>query len=202
MKKIAIIITLGVLMVSCKNEKKTEGKVEEKTELSNVETAKNEAISGEINWDEMPDLKDIGDFPFVTAPEGLKIFREKEDGLSDGFDFETLFKLLRKQEYLDLIKLNFEFIPDVPNTRIYTECLRLFETLSINEIHKIVLQTLKNRVSYKHLVTNIKQFPDSLKVAILEANLNLEEQKEFLKLLNTKVNNIFLQRGKYVSSIS
>lgn len=90
MKKIAIIITLGVLMVSCKNEKKTEGKVEEKTELSNVETAKNEAISGEINWDEMPDLKDIGDFPFVTAPEGLKIFREKEDGLSDGFDFETM----------------------------------------------------------------------------------------------------------------
>ena len=64
------------------------------------------------------------------------------------------------------------------------------------------MQTLKNRVSYKHLVTNIKQFPDSLKVAILEANLNLEEQKEFLKLLNTKVNNIFLQRGKYVSSIS
>ena len=36
MKKIAIIITLGVLMVSCKNEKKTEGQVEEKTEISKV----------------------------------------------------------------------------------------------------------------------------------------------------------------------
>jgi len=90
MKKIIFIATIGLALFCCKNEKKTEGKVEEKTELSNVETAKNEAISGEINWDEMPDLKDIGDFPFVTAPEGLKIFREKEDGLSDGFDFETM----------------------------------------------------------------------------------------------------------------
>ena len=37
----------------------------------------------------MPDLKDIGDFPFITAPTGLKINNEK-DGLSEVFDFETM----------------------------------------------------------------------------------------------------------------
>ena len=87
MKKIAIIITLGVLLVSCKNEKKTGEQVEEKTEVSNTETQKNNAT--EINWDEIPDLKDIGDFPFVTAPKELIMYNEK-DGLTEVFDYETM----------------------------------------------------------------------------------------------------------------
>lgn len=87
MKKIAIIITLGVLMVSCKNEKKTEGQVEEKTEVSKIETKKTNAK--EINWDEIPELKDIGDFPFVTAPKELIMYNEK-DGLTEVFNYETM----------------------------------------------------------------------------------------------------------------
>ena len=137
----------------------------------------------------------------MTEQYTLKTIRKANSNL-ENLDKASLFNLLRKNEYLKIIKEQFGYIPDVPNTRIYTECLQLFVTLSISEIHKTVLQILKNRISYKNLVSNIKQFPDSLKVAILEANLNLEEQKEFLKLLNTKVNNIFSQRGKYVSSIS
>ena len=137
----------------------------------------------------------------LTEQYTLKTIRKANSNL-ENLDKASLFNLLRKNEYLKIIKEQFGYIPDVPNTRIYTECLQLFVTLSISEIHKTVLQILKNRISYKNLVSNIKQFPDSLKVAILEANLNLEEQKEFLKLLNTKVNNIFSQRGKYVSSIS
>ena len=89
MKKTAIIITLGIILVSCKNEKKAEGQVEAKTEVSNIETQKTNSTTTEINWDEMPDLKDIGDFPFITAPTGLKINNEK-DGLSEVFDFETM----------------------------------------------------------------------------------------------------------------
>ena len=35
------------------------------------------------------------------------------------FDFDTIFKILRKQEYLDLVADNFSSIPDVPNTKIF-----------------------------------------------------------------------------------
>jgi OmpA-OmpF porin, OOP family len=91
MKKIAIIITLGILLISCKNDKKEEEKIvqpiEEKTEVSKIETQKTNTT--EINWDEIPDLKDIGDFPFVTAPKGLKMYNEK-DGFSNFFDLEKL----------------------------------------------------------------------------------------------------------------
>jgi OmpA-OmpF porin, OOP family len=89
MKKILFIATIGLALFSCKNEKKTEGQVDEKTKVSNIETQKTNSTTTEINWDEMPDLKDIGDFPFITAPTGLKINNEK-DGLSEVFDFETM----------------------------------------------------------------------------------------------------------------
>ena len=89
MKKIVVIATIGLALFSCKNEKKAEDKIEEQTEVLKTETAKSEVKSGEINWDEIPELKNIGDFPFVTAPTGLKI-RSEKDGLSEFFDFETM----------------------------------------------------------------------------------------------------------------
>jgi hypothetical protein len=35
------------------------------------------------------------------------------------FEFDTIFKILRKQEYIDLVTDNFGFVPDVPNTLIF-----------------------------------------------------------------------------------
>ena len=89
MKKIIFIAIIGLALFSCKKEKKTDGQVEEKTEISNIETQKNNSTTTEINWDEMPDLKDIGNFPFVTAPQGLMIYKEK-NGLTEFFDYETM----------------------------------------------------------------------------------------------------------------
>jgi len=89
MKKIIFIATIGLALFSCKNEKKTEDQIEEKTEVSKIETQKTNTTSTEINWDEMPDLKDIGNFPFVTAPKGLIMYNEK-NGLTEVFDYETM----------------------------------------------------------------------------------------------------------------
>jgi OmpA-OmpF porin, OOP family len=46
-------------------------------------------LKAELDWGTIPDLKDIGNFPFFTAPEGFKIEDEK-DGLSEFFDYEKL----------------------------------------------------------------------------------------------------------------
>lgn len=88
MKKTAIVAILGIALFSCNNEKKVE-KVEQKTEVQETETASKKTATSGINWDEIPDLKDIGNFPFVTAPAGLKISNEK-DGVSELFDYETM----------------------------------------------------------------------------------------------------------------
>lgn len=89
MKKTVIILTLGILLFSCKNEKKVDQKIEKKAEISNSDASVSDTKSTGIDWDEMPDLKDIGNFPFVTAPTGLEINNEK-DGISEYFDFETM----------------------------------------------------------------------------------------------------------------
>ncbi|MDN5049705.1 sce7726 family protein [Aliarcobacter butzleri] len=126
----------------------------------------------------------------LTDKYTLKTVRKAKSNL-ENLDKEALFNLLRKDEYLKIIKNKFGYLPDVPNTKIYTECKNMLSKLTIVEIHKEVLYTLKKRITYKNLVDNIKQFPDSLKISILESNLNINEQQEFLKLLNKKVKNIF-----------
>lgn len=88
MKNKVIVIISAVLMLSCNKAKKEEIKEEQKLEIPEAETAK-QTSSGEVNWSEIPDLKDIGNFPFLTAPKGLKISNEK-DGVSEFFDFETM----------------------------------------------------------------------------------------------------------------
>lgn len=100
MKKTVIVALLGIVLFSCKNEKKVENteNAEQKTETPKTETTNNETTSTVINWDEMPDLKDIGNFPFITAPTGLKIANEK-NGVSEFFDYETMENFLGNNIY-------------------------------------------------------------------------------------------------------
>jgi hypothetical protein len=46
----------------------------------------------------------------------------------------VIFNMLRRAEYVPIIRRHFGAVPAVPNTRIYTECRRLFLELSIRDI--------------------------------------------------------------------
>ena len=127
----------------------------------------------------------------LTDKYTLKTIRKAKSGL-DSLDKEAMFNILRKNEYLKIIKDFIGHIPDVPNTQIYTICKELFITLSIEIIHKEVLKTLKNRKNYKSLINSIKDFPNSLKIAILEFNLTTKQQQKFKQLLDTKINQVFV----------
>lgn len=106
-------------------------------------------------------------------------------------DKEALFNMLRKDEYIKVIQNNFGYVPDVPNTKIFSASKELFITLSVEQTHKEVLKALKSRKNHKNLIENIKKFPDSLKIAIIEADLNIQQQQEFLKVLDTRVKKLF-----------
>ena len=88
MKKTALVALLGIVLFACKNENKVET-VEQNTDTTTTVSINKETTSTEINWDEMPDLNNIGNFPFITAPTGLAIANEK-DGVSEFFDYETM----------------------------------------------------------------------------------------------------------------
>lgn len=148
-------------------------------------------VSVESKIDEIKSLVDenIG-IIILTDNYTLKTIRRAKSGLYN-LNKEAIFNLLRKNEYLQIIKKNSGAIPNLPNTKIYSVCKELFTQLPIEIIHKELLKTLKERKNHKNLVSYIKDFPSSLKIAILEADLSIEQQAYFLELLNQKINSIF-----------
>jgi len=133
--------------------------------------------------------EDIG-IIILTDKYTLSPIRKAKSRLQE-LNKEALFNMLRKNEYLKIIKENFGYIPDVPNTKIYSNAKELFLKLTIEKAHKEVLKALKSRKNHENLIENIKKFPDSLKIAIIEANLNYEQQENFLEVLNTRVKKLF-----------
>ncbi len=184
-----------------------------KTELDNIERLEKQIkdykkafeyvniVSVESKINEIVNLIDdtVG-IIILTKQYTFKTIRKAKSGLKF-LDKEALFNILRKNEYLKIIQKYYKATPDVPNTKINFACKSLFKQLSIEDIHREVLKTLKDRNSHKNLTNKIKEFPNSLKIAVLEANLSIEKQNTFLELLNQNINAIFKSKDSYVSPI-
>lgn len=136
----------------------------------------------------------------LTDQYTLKTVRKAKSGLHN-LNKEAIFNLLRKSEYLAIIKKMNGTTPVLPNTKIYSACKDLFVELPIETIHKEVLKTLKERKNHKNLVDTIKDFPSSLKIAVLEANLSTKQQTDFLELLNQRITSIIMKKDFNVLSV-
>jgi len=102
------------------------------------------------------------------------------------FDFDPIFKILRKQEYLELVMDNFGFIPDVPNTQIFRTCYELLSRLNIVDFQKQVLEKLKERklISPNLLVSS--KTPKELKYICNSLDFNEQEYHKLYDFLTTK----------------
>lgn len=103
----------------------------------------------------------------------------KEAWANSDFKHEILFKTIRKKEYLEIIKEYFGFIPDVPNTMIFKECLKLAKEIDVKLFQKLVVKKLKLRN-----VSNPKKFQDdSIPKSIKHICYTLDfSEKEYEKL--------------------
>jgi hypothetical protein len=61
------------------------------------------------------------------------------------FNHLTIFKTLRKAEYLDIVNNYFGYIPDVPNTKIFRACVELISSIEVMEFQKLTFAKLKKR---------------------------------------------------------
>ena len=99
----------------------------------------------------------------------------------------VIFNSLRKPEYLSIIKKIFGYIPDVPNTRIYRECLELFCTLLPEIAHDEMVRTLYKRRNRKSLSKYIHTIPFSLRGYIIGSRVNDGNLIKLSDLLETKL---------------
>lgn len=109
---------------------------------------------------------------------------------SENYDLNTevLFKSLRKKEYLQIISDYYNQIPEVPNTRIFRECLDLAKKIPVSDFQKSVLKVLKNRnISNPELLLS-KNIPQSLKHICYNLDLTSTEYYQLDTFLNLKIN--------------
>lgn len=115
------------------------------------------------------------------------IERQEAKPSKEAFNYETIFKLLRKDEYLRIVELMFNFIPDVPNTLIFRECLKLVKEKSIFEFQKIAVKELKKRkISEPQYLVNTKT-PYELGFICYSLNLDEMQYESLYKLLDTPI---------------
>ncbi|MDP8040076.1 MULTISPECIES: sce7726 family protein [Pasteurellaceae] len=99
------------------------------------------------------------------------------------FDFDTIFKLLRKQEYLDLVADNFGVIPAVPNTKIFRACYEELATIDIIKFQQQVINKLKERKLLNPSLLRSRKTPKELKYICNSLNFNEQEYHSLYNFL-------------------
>jgi hypothetical protein len=102
-------------------------------------------------------------------------------------DHTTIFKTLRKNEYIEIINDFFGFIPEVPNTLIFRECLSLSSTIDISVFQKMAFKKLKERKLKCPNLLKSNETPYELKHICNSLNLNNKEYQSLFSFLNKTI---------------
>ena len=96
----------------------------------------------------------------------------------------TMFDTLRRKEYTEIVKNEFGFIPEVPNTRIYTECRKLFCQLEPMVAYRHLVAVLRKRNQSNHFQELIDNMPYSLKMTCFQSNMTKKQWGKLLQSLD------------------
>ncbi len=102
------------------------------------------------------------------------------------FEFDTIFKILRKQEYLDLVVDNFGLIPPVSNTKIFKTCYEMLSTIDIIDFQNQVLNKLKSRKLAEPELLKSSKTPIELKHICNSLDFSKQEYQKLYNFLAIK----------------
>lgn len=109
----------------------------------------------------------------------------KKEAISDNtnLSINSMFKILRKKEYENIIMNHFGELPIVKPVKYYKECLNLFEKIDADLAYKYMIGELKKRK-----IINKKEFenivPYELKFLVYFSNYKLKDYFKLEKFLN------------------
>lgn len=99
----------------------------------------------------------------------------------------AIFKTLRREEYLQVISDFFGFIPEVPNTLIFKECLTLIKDLEVKEFQTAAFNILKKRKLNNSKFLKSDKTPYELRYICYTLNFTEEEYLSLYKFLNKTI---------------
>ena len=122
----------------------------------------------------------------LTSRKTLKVHKDATSDKSS-FDRSTIFKLLRKEEYQSIVKNEFNFIPDVPNTKIFRECYKKALDINIIKFQKLAFEQIKSRkIDQPQLLINQKT-PYELKYICYVLDLSKKQYYQLHNLLRAEI---------------
>lgn len=121
----------------------------------------------------------------LTNRNAISTVREAESGRRFVMP-DIIFDSLRKTEYTSIIKEQYDFIPDLPNTQIHKACRELFAKLPPETAHDCMVKVLKARGKCKRLKDFITDSPECLRAYSINSGLSIKEISHFREMLNAK----------------
>jgi len=97
----------------------------------------------------------------------------------------VIFNMLRRTEYVPIIQKYFGVAPSVPNTRIYTECRRLFQELPLEDICLELSAAFHERARQALAISNAEAeaSPHSLLLHVLSGNVGRPQFEALSRVL-------------------
>lgn len=117
----------------------------------------------------------------LTDRYTFKIVKKAQSNIAN-IKSSKVFDMLRKNEYLDVIKSIYKDVPKVPNTMIYKKCKEQFEKLPSELAHKMMVKKLKKRELKEYQKKFLNKIPLSMKLIGIKEEMTRQEC-ERLKLL-------------------
>jgi hypothetical protein len=127
----------------------------------------------------------IGIIEFTENNTLKELQPAKENNLT--FNHKAIFKTLRKQEYLEILQKYFGKVPDVPNTKIFRESLKLAESINIVDFQKMAYQKLKERKLKCSKEFLSDKIPYELKHICYSLDMSSKEYSYLYQFLNQKI---------------
>ena len=127
-------------------------------------------VTYEENFDKVTNVvpETVG-IMLLTKRKALKMIREPLPD-SSYLDSETIFKILRKYEFEEIIRNNGYLLPQVNQFQYYRECYSIISQIDIEELQVAMLKELKKR----------------MKIDVVEFTMRLPEELRFLSYFDDK----------------
>lgn len=98
----------------------------------------------------------------LTGRRTLSTARQSRSN-ADNIEGGSLFDLLRRTEYLSVIRRYYGEAPSVPNTRIHSVCRELFCRMPTDDAHRLTMEELSTRFKSDTLIRYLDAIPPALR---------------------------------------
>ena len=120
---------------------------------------------------------------YLLDEAGNLIQKKKAEYNKDEICFDTIFRILRKKEYENIILKNNKTLPDTTDFKYYRVCKEVLRRIDIMEVQKEMVECLGNRRG-KMSIEDIKRLPYALKFyGYFTKSVDYERMKRFLETI-------------------